>query len=206
MRKMLGLLACLGLMALPAAAQFTGGAPMGEVGGGYAFRSLDTPLSPRLTTNGFFANVEFNLNNFIGVSTDADFTRANKPNAAEPVEGMTELSSVMVGPQIYPLGHHRITPFFKAQVGLVHYSNTESNAVTSCQTESLCTVTDGSFGFGAGAGVDFSVTKMFAIRLGEIDYEQSRMFEPNQPSVGDTYGNQSNYKLKAGIIIRFGER
>jgi opacity protein-like surface antigen len=224
MRKWLGLVACLGLMALPAAAQFRGAStPSFEIGGGFAYRSFDAPSfpnpnysvnttgesEPRMPMNGFFVTVGYNLNGFLGVVTDLDWTRANVPN--DPFNpGNDSFSTVMVGPQIYPIGHHRLTPFAHVEFGLAHFREdlTNVDGFSGCGTaagvdgESFpCVATDGSFAVDAGGGLDFSVTHNFAVRVGEFDWEQSRMFEPG-PATGNT--NQNNWKVKAGIIVRFG--
>jgi hypothetical protein len=196
--------ACLGLMALPVSAQSF------DVGGGYAYRSFRAPAyggtEPTTPMNGWFATVDYNFNRFIGVVTDFDMTRTNVPQ--DPTwPGDNTFSTVMVGPQLYPVGRHRITPFAHFEVGLAHFSNNVSNlsGFSSCGTAGSdvgpCTVTDGSFAFDAGGGVDFSLTRAFAIRVGEFDWDQTRMFEP-----GNATGNhnQNNWKVKAGIIVRFG--
>jgi hypothetical protein len=219
MRKALGLLICFGLMTLPAAAQFKskgGDVPSFEIGGGFTYRSFnaqtnefefDNSISsePRIPMNGFFATVAYNFNGFVGVVSDFDWTRANVPNDVG-VPGNDTFSSLMVGPQIYPIGHHRLTPFAHVEFGLAHFRQdaTNSPAGEGCgvaQEGFPCFLTDGSFAVDAGGGVDFSVTKMIAIRAGEFDWDQSRMFEPGT-ATGNK--NQSNWKVKAGIIIRFG--
>jgi opacity protein-like surface antigen len=221
MRKRLGLVlvACLGL-ALPAAAQFRGSdATPFEIGGGYAYRSFnaqttpnntgDPATEPHVPMNGWFATVGYNFGSLFGVVTDLDWTRANVPNNVG-LPGVNTFSSVMVGPQIYPLGHHRITPFAHVEFGLVHNADNISNTPFlegenegACGTVSsgvACTFTDGSFGIAAGGGVDFSLTHNLAVRLAQFDWEQSRMFEPGA-ATGNS--NQNNWKVKAGVIVRF---
>ena len=151
--------------------------------------------------NGFFATASYNINNFVGIVTDIDWAHGNFPN--DPIfPGIDETSSVMIGPQIYPIGHHRLTPFGHVEFGLTHFLNTLS-ASSGCGVESsiTCNLTDGSFGVSAGGGVDFSLTHHFAVRIGEFDWEQSRMFEPGAVTQNK---NQNNWKVKAGIILRFG--
>ena len=215
MKKWLGVVACLGFMALPASAQFKADAPSFEVGGGFAYRSFNGPsytntgygvTEPRMGMNGWFATVDYNFNGFLGVTTDVDWTRADVPNDPN-LPGTDTLSTVMVGPQIYPIGHHRITPFGHVEFGLAHFSWNVANVplYEGCGTEGSdvgpCTLTDGSFALGVGGGVDLTLMKAFAVRVGEFDWEQTRMFEPG-PAYGNT--NQNNWKVKAGIIIRFG--
>jgi len=219
MRKWLGLIACFGLMALPAAAQFKGGdSPSFEIGGGFAYRAFNAQTAPnvygppasepRIPMNGWFVTVGYNFNGFLGVVSDIDWTRANVPNNLG-LPGDDTVSSVMVGPQIYPIGHHRLTPFAHVEFGLAHESENITNTMEAadnggCGTAASllpCTLTDGSFGVAAGGGLDVSLTHSFAVRLGEFDWEQTRMFQPG-PAYGNS--NQSNWKVKAGIIVRFG--
>lgn len=213
MKKWLGVMACvayLGLMGMSTPAQSV------ELGAGYAYRSFNAPafngfnltpvVEPRISMNGWFATVGYNFNGFIGVVTDLDMTRTNVPQDFS-FPGDNTFSTVMVGPQIYPLGHHRITPFGHFEVGLAHFSNNVSNdsAFSGCGTLNsqygACAETDGSFAFDLGAGLDFSLTHHFAIRVAEFDWDQSRMFEPGNYT-GNS--NQNNWKVKAGIIVRFG--
>ncbi|HTZ72602.1 MAG TPA: outer membrane beta-barrel protein [Candidatus Aquilonibacter sp.] len=226
MKKWLGLVACLGLMALPAAAQFKGvDTPSFEIGGGYAYRSFDAPnfpnanydvnttnaSEPRMAMNGFFVTVGYNLNGFIGVVSDFDWTHVNAPDDLF-VPGNDSFSSLMVGPQIYPIGHHKITPFAHVEFGLAHFREdlTNVDGYSGCGSATIppdgastfpCVATDGSFAVDAGGGVDVSLTHNFAVRLGEFDWDQTRMFEPGA-ATGNT--NQNNWKVKAGIIIRLG--
>lgn len=59
----------------------------------------------------------------------------------------------------------------------------------------LGTESDSAFAWEAGGGVDVNVSKHFAVRLGEFDYEQTRLFGGNP--------NQNNYKFKAGVLFHF---
>jgi opacity protein-like surface antigen len=212
MRKMLGLLACIGLMALPVAAQLKGGdAPAFEIGGGYTYRSFTIdngifgpPPSQTANMNGWNVTVDANINDFLGVVTDIDGTRTTLPNSASAFPGTDALTTVMIGPQLYPVGHHRITPFAHGEFGLAEFRNDFPTGSDCGSTDSgPCYVTYGSLAFDLGGGVDFRVTNHIAVRVAEFDFEQTRLFEP---STANGYGNQNHFKVKAGIIIRFGER
>lgn len=224
MKKWLGLIACIGCLALPATAQLdSAGTPSFELGGGYTYRSFNGPSfpnpnygvsggpEPRMSMNGWFATVDYNFNGFIGVVTDIDWTRASVPNDPN-FAGDNTFSSVLVGPQIYPIGHHIISPFAHVEFGLAHFNNDISNFSfgTGCDTPGsfanppfTCSLTEGSFAVAAGGGVDISLGPHFAVRLAQLDWEHSRMFEP-----GGATGNsdQNNWKFKAGVLFRFGQR
>jgi hypothetical protein len=50
--------------------------------------------------------------------------------------------------------------------------------------------------------VDLTVSKHFAIRLAQIEYERTRFFDAGSEGIPF----QDNYKIGAGLLIRFGER
>jgi opacity protein-like surface antigen len=93
----------------------------------------------------------------------------------------------MFGPRIYPMGHHKFTPFVHALFG-----------GSTIQVPNVIP-TDNAFGFQVGGGVDVSVMPHIAIRAGEFDYEQTRNFDGGQQG----NPNQNNFKFKAGVIFHF---
>ena len=93
----------------------------------------------------------------------------------------------LFGPQVYPLGHHRITPFAHALFGGSYFDFPTDD------------FSDSAFAFAIGGGVDFNLTHHISIRPVQFDYEQDRNFG------GGTTGNplQNNFKYKGGVIFRF---
>lgn len=199
MRKLWGLSVLLLFSSLPAMAQET---PVGEVGGGYTFRSWSVPKieqpPSQLHMNGWNVTADFNINKWIGVATNVDNTRNDQGQ-----NGEFNITSVMVGPQIYPLGHHRLTPFAHALFGL-GYFNLTFPASTDCAP--YCTYTDGNFAWSAGGGLDATVTKHFAVRLLQFEYEQTRFGLQSQFGLSAPLPNQDNWKYSAAILLRFGEK
>jgi hypothetical protein len=203
MSRYLSVIAALMVMALPAAAHPGDNTPSFEVGGGYAFRSFDIPNNGGaiFNMNGWMATADYNFNDFVGATIDFDMTRIQQPNSAA-FPGTNYLSTLMVGPQIYPLGHHKLTPFFHGEVGLAHYTLEFSSP---CGTSDLgpCSFTDGSYAIGFGGGLDWKASRHISVRLAQADYEQTRILEPG---TANGYGNQNHYKLKAGVLITFGSK
>jgi opacity protein-like surface antigen len=205
MRKVLGFFALFMLTSLPAVAQFSA-TPKIEVEGGYAFRAFQYPPSygegttvdtyPRVKMNGFDVNAVYNFTSWIGVVGDVDGTRNAAP---DPFSGtdITWVYSVAGGPRFYPVGHHKLTPFAEVLVGHGFLSIT-APAVSGCGTG--CKITDGSFVWSAGGGVDWSLSRHFAVRLGEVDYEQTTFQAIASPGLTDV---DKNFKYKAGFIVRF---
>jgi len=176
MKKLLGLFGLFMLASVPAMAQYSG--PRVEVNGGYTYRSFEAPGGgPRINFNGWDAGAAFNVNSWVGVAADIDGTYASPQNIS------VHFYSYMFGPRIYPLGHHKITPYAHALFGvadIVIPSSPPSNS---------------EFSWEVGGGVDYSVGSHLAIRLGEVDYERTSNFGGNP--------DQNNFKYKGGIVFRF---
>lgn len=202
MKKLLGPAVLLLLCSLPTFAQDEQSKV--EVGGGYTFRSYGpspTGLSipnPALHMDGWNAGVSYNVNNWFTLATDADGTY-NSSKESAPLTGniQTDIYSVVAGPRIYPLGHHKLAPFAHVMFGLAH-ARVTSPPSTDCG--SFCTFTDGSFDFEAGGGVDLNVSKHFAVRLGEFDYERTSFLDFSSPPLSDV---NNNYKYKFAVLFRF---
>ncbi|MGD1211885.1 MAG: outer membrane beta-barrel protein [Candidatus Acidiferrales bacterium] len=189
MKKLLGLLALLTLANVagrPAMAQYT--EPRLEVGGGYTYRSWGVPLA-RTNMNGWNATVSFDVNNWLTATADFDGTYANADNGNLGADGWVE--TFMAGPRIYPIGHHKISPFVHALIGGDHAS---INIAGGGGTQS-----DTTLAFEAGGGVDVDLTKHLAVRIGEFDWEQTRLFGPASTGLP----TQDNFKYKAAILFRF---
>src|SRR5271154_707556 len=116
MRKLLGLMTFLMLASLPVMAQ---GTPTAEVGGGYTFRSYGSPPEEqppsRLSMNGWNVTGNYNFNQWLSAAVDVDWTTNSFSGAT------THISTAMIGPQIYPLGHHKLTPFVHGLAGAGRY-------------------------------------------------------------------------------------
>ncbi|HTA52983.1 MAG TPA: outer membrane beta-barrel protein [Candidatus Acidoferrum sp.] len=180
MKRILGLFALLMLSTLPALAQ-SEGYPKFEAGGGFLYRDYGAQFQENTNEIGWFATADYNFRNWLGF--DADFDGGY----AHPFHADTHQYTVMFGPQVYPLGHHRLTPFAHALFGVSHFNFPDFD------------FSDTAFGFALGAGADWKLTHHIALRVGEIDFEQFRNFG------GGTTGNplQNGFKAKVGVIFSF---
>jgi opacity protein-like surface antigen len=185
MKKILGLLALLTLSTLPALAQVDS-TPRLEVGGGFMYRSYNIQFEPRLNEYGWFGTADFNLNRWLGFDADIDEGFESTNSETDEYRHIT----YMFGPQIYPLGHHRFTPFAHVLFGGSYFT---------FPLPADDGFTDNAFAFAIGGGLDWRATQHIAVRLGQFDYEQDRNFG------GGTTGNplQNNFKYKAGVIFSF---
>ena len=187
MKKLFGLSALLVLFALPTLAQDTD-TPVFEVGGGYAYRSFNVPAHSRLNMNGWELSGDYNVNNWLGVAGEFDGTRSD-------TGGLDWVYSYTFGPQFYPVGHHRLTPYVNFLLGGAHYS------LSGCGGGG-CSFTQNSFAFGGGGGLDLTLTSHIAARLGQLEYERTSFFDAG--SNGNPY--QQNFKFSMGLIVRFGQK
>ena len=189
MKKLLGMFALLAIFTIPTLAQDT---PTVEAGGGYQYRSFDVPGGgPRLNMNGWQVSADANITHWLGITADFDGTYRNFGGG----NGDNAVYSYMVGPQIYPLRHHVITPYINVLLGGAHYS------LSNCGG-GACGDSENKFAWGGGGGVDLTVSKHFAIRLAQFEYERTRFFDAGS----DGIPFQDNFKIGAGVLIRFGER
>jgi opacity protein-like surface antigen len=178
MKKLLGLFVLLVLAGLPAKAQDS---PV-AVGGGYTYRSWGFP-GERFNMNGWNATASFNVNNWLTVAADFDGTYTNNTT------GTAWFYSYMGGPRIYPIGHGKFSPFVHVLAGGVHSTINFAGGGGSAS--------DTAFGFEGGGGVDVNLTPRFAVRIGEFDYEYSKLFGWASIPV------QNNFKYKAAILFKF---
>jgi hypothetical protein len=194
MKKLLGLVALLALSTLPTLAQgaFEGPTPKLEVGGGYAFLSWGIPASigSRVNMNGWDSNADYNLSRNIGIAFDAAGTRNY-----QGLNGTQGIYTFMAGPQFYPVGHHKLTPFVHVMAGLGHYSlylPPDPPFPSENYSENHLAI-------GFGGGIDAAVNSMVAIRVAQVDYERTVFNVENFPA-------QNNFRFSTGVIIRFGGR
>jgi len=200
MKKLLGIIALLLFVSLPAMAQID--EPRLEVGGGYAFRDFAPPPAPlpppavgslappRVNQNGFDLTGGFSLSDKLALVVDGDGTRAT-----DSAGDVTWIMSVMGGPRVYPLGRHRIAPFAEFLLGHAYLHI----KFGGCAPPG-CTLNDGSFAFSAGGGVDAEITKHLAVRLFEFDYERTTFSAISSPPLSDV---NNNMKVKVGVLFRF---
>ncbi|HUA01884.1 MAG TPA: outer membrane beta-barrel protein [Candidatus Aquilonibacter sp.] len=186
MKKLLGILALAALAAIPAKAQSWD--TRGEVGGGYTFRMWNFDGS-QYNSNGWNATVSYDVNRWLTAAADFDGTYSNQGE-----NGSGWLETFMGGPRIYPIGHHKISPFVHALFGGDH----ASISVPDCDDEGdSCKYSDTTFAFEAGGGIDLNLTRHIAVRAIEADWEDTRVFG------GFEIPAQNNFKYKAAILFKF---
>jgi hypothetical protein len=191
MKKICGLVTLLAVSALPALAQgFETNTPTVEVGAGYGFRSWGAPAAGngRTNMNGWNADANYNLNRLVGIAFDAAGTGQTVTS-----DGFTytqRINTFMAGPRLFPVGHHKLTPFVHVMAGLGRYWLSFPGEDYS----------ENHLAFGFGGGVDATVNRMIAVRVLQIDYERT-VFTLDQ-----AFPAQNNLRFSTGVVFRFGGR
>lgn len=189
MKKWLGLVVLIVLGAIPAKAQETE-VPSWEAGGGYTFRDYNNPEGAnRLYTSGWDGMADYMLFwKWLSVAAQADGTYKG-----QGINGNTSVYSAMIGPQLYPLGHRKVTLYGQVLFGegYTRYS------LPSAGGYPRTTFSSHAFAWQAGAGLDYAWKPHWSIRMIQFDYENTRFFNAN-PS-------QDNLKISVGITYRFGK-
>jgi hypothetical protein len=168
--------------------------PAIEVFGGYSYLNFDTTspsgsniVAQRLGLQGW--NVSFSAHVFHRIAAEADISG----HSLSTCENITNLScsdtSYMFGPRFkFGKSSSRITAFVHGLAG-------EDNATL---VYNQGTVSDTSFAFAVGGGVDYWITRHIGAQLGPADFFWTQHLKTyDAPS-------QNNIRVSGGIIFRFG--
>jgi Outer membrane protein beta-barrel domain len=205
----------VGIILLSGMAAWAQEFPRVDVGGNYSYARFapSAPYSQGHSINGGGGELNFNINEFLGIKMDLQGFTSNTtafniaPNATFPagahgsVQG--NLFTYLFGPQIKVRTHH-LQPYAQLLFGGAH-TNVYGNAFhTICQPiAGGCTVSKGptaeAFAMEFGGGVDIPVGKHFAIRPAEVDYLLTRF-----SNVFTGASNQNNFRYSAGLLFSFG--
>lgn len=168
-----------------------------EVSGGYTFQHwvipdvFAPPGTPSLNMNGWNAGAGYHVNRWLaGV---ADITGTYKNSTGPNGLGDVSIVSYLFGPRVYPIGHHKLTPYVHALFGTAYYKET---------TAGFGSISESDFSWEVGGGIDYKLNQHFAIRLGQFDWQQTRFLGGGSQGVD----NQNNFKYSVGAVVRFGRR
>lgn len=169
-----------------------------ELSAGYAFRTFYYPsvLTNTGTTahmNGWYASLDWNRFRWLGIVGEVTGTRANQGL----LDGDKSIYSFLVGPQVYPFRHHKVTPFGHFFYGGGWYQN----SVPSFSAFGANVQNYFDRAWEAGAGVDLSLNQRWGVRLFEFDVMSSN-FLPNT----STFSNAMLKRVSFGIVYHFGKR
>ncbi len=204
MRRFTAVAATVLLMTLFAVAQDV---PRVEVFGGYSLfhfddKGLEAPLQaidPSLTVNrnlhGWNAAVQFNANKWFGIVGDVSGHYGNVIES--PIGSVSgNIYNFIFGPQINARGE-KATGFVHALFG---GNRSKINAIPAI---GLPDISDTAFAMAIGGGVDLSVSKRIAVRLGQFDYIYSTH---TFSQYGLDLAHQNNFRFSTGIVFKLGQQ
>jgi outer membrane immunogenic protein len=187
----------LAALLLGAAVGYGQGPGKYEVAAGYTFVDANAPPGQCgcFTMNGLSGQFAARLGH--GFSLVGDLGADHQGNVDSSGQSLW-LVNYLFGPRISYRKSKRVTPFAQFLLGGAHATGslygtaaTSSSAATSGSA--------GGFAFSTGGGLDYNLTKHFAIRLFQLEYFNTRL--PNSVN-----GFQNNLRLTAGVVFRFGKK
>jgi opacity protein-like surface antigen len=223
--------AMIGLIVLTGSLVFAQDAtPKVQVFGGYSFMrtgtgglsasALDVDLHQYPNTfgigsnfNGWNAEAQYNIDRWIGIVADfggeygTPFTA--KAQGVARLPAMTEYS-FLAGPVVSYRAKARITPYVHALFGWDRASLAASTITGTASPVTSIASTYTSFASVFGGGVDYKISRHFALRLGQVDYFHTTL------DLNSLYGNafgpgrfqglpthENNIRVSTGIAIWF---
>ena len=203
--------------------------PKVEVFGGYSFMrtsaggltgsTLDLELHQNPGTfgvgsnfNGWNAEAQYNFDRWFGIVADFGGQYGSPITASGGVSGLPTMSryTFMAGPVISYRAKAKITPFVHALFGYDRASLGASTitGTSSPVSSSASTYTD--FAIALGGGVDYKLSRHFALRLGQLDYFHTTL--DLNSLYGTAFGpgrfqglatQENNLRFSTGIVVRF---
>ena len=163
--------------------------PKYEISGGPTYYSFYAPTGQTLGMLGWNAAFQYNWKRWIGAEAEGFGAYYNQGSL-----GKTSIYGLMIGPQVYPFGHRKVTVFVHALAGGGHYR--------------IAFPAFGGFGGSAiahttsvyevGGGLDYNWRQHLGFRLVQFDYDKADFFTGNL--------NRAGYRVSIGVVYRFGQR
>lgn len=200
-----------------------------QVFGGYSFLHEDTgnlnatnfdvdlhiyPRSvvPRTNFNGWNAEAQYNFGPWLGAAVDISGFNGFPFTPGNGVSGLPSGTSYsfLIGPVISYRKLKRITPFAHVLVGWNRTSVASSalNGTVVPVTASATTYND--FVISPGAGVDWAISRRFAVRLAQVDWFHTSLnlnsFYGSVFGIGLFQGfetNERNLRFSTGFVVNF---
>lgn len=183
-----------------------------EIFAGYSFESIDTgirsadltgtttTLDNRFKVNGVNLSAASYFTKRFGVAADfsAHFNSRDDTFGTTSAQSKFSLYNITGGPQFRFPGTSKFTPFAHALAGVARRNLTET--LTGSTTSS--TDKNTSFTMNFGGGVDYSLSKRFAWRVFQFDYNP--IFLRSRILNSTTFPNRTlnGFRFSTGIVIR----
>jgi opacity protein-like surface antigen len=144
------------------------------------------------------------VGDFAGFRADTlQFTNAGPGTTpSRVVDAKSNAFSFMFGPRLSFRDHGRFTPFLQVLGGAVHADDATLDNCTAPIYACTPLLKQTVFTMTAGGGLDYRLNHRLALRLFQLEYLLTRFQDPT--SVTGDNGWQSNMRLSAGLVFRFG--
>jgi hypothetical protein len=151
---------------------------------------------------GWRTSVTENLNSWFGGELDLGGLYGSLPaNFLQPaVPIITHSTSFLFGPHFAMRRHSRLTPFAHVLVGGVHMTNVTNQTAFFAPSEGWVSAgtreSSTAFAVSPGAGLDVQENNRMALRVIQVDYVMSRLYQHRQDSG----------EVSFGVMFNFGEK
>jgi len=190
MKKLLFGVSMIFLLSITAAAQDY---PKAEWSLGYSFvRFNSTSDVPAFTAQGGSTSVAYNINKAIGIVGEFGGYHNGKIGDLQ-LDNTTY--TYLVGPR-FTYRKESMAPFFHVLLGGAHATGSVENLLPP---PDRLEATRNSFAMAVGAGIDFKLSRHFALRPIQADYLLTQF--GGQLTGG---GKQNNFRYTGGIVFLFG--
>jgi opacity protein-like surface antigen len=163
------------------------------------------------TFNGWSVEGQYNVDRWFGVVADVGGRSGTYLTGAPGINGMPTGStySFLAGPVISYRTKSKVTPFFHVLAGWERTSQ-GSTTITgpSAPVPAVATTYD-DFAVAVGGGVDYKITRRFAVRVGQLDYYHAslNLNKYYQSAYGVLFEGmpitQVSLRFSAGVVMRF---
>jgi opacity protein-like surface antigen len=149
--------------------------------GGCSFTTGSGSCLDDFNLNGWNASLSGYFNRYVGVTADFSGAYGSPELLGIPIH--TKFHTFMFGPVVRLPNPTHITPFVHLLGGGAHVS-ADAEGVSDSSTDAAWAV---------GGGIDLNIAPVISVRLGQVDFLQTR-------TGGD---RQNNFRYSAGIVLRF---
>jgi hypothetical protein len=195
-------------------AQYT--PPRFEVFGQYSYLHFNPTLTglQSRSFNGGGGGVQVNFGRFLGIKAEFMGYGSTRWTVTNPAPIVTTQGTIPTG--VYTSNGNIFTYLFGPVVGIhakrfnvfgeVLFGGSNSNGYAKLDRSVVAnggtisvSGTQHPFTMAVGGGVDLNLSKLLAVRLGEVDYVLTRFTNPFTNT-----NNQNNYRYVGGIVFKFG--
>jgi opacity protein-like surface antigen len=202
----------------PKVQAFAGYSLMQLVHGGPTIANVDLDLKQLTdafgtanTFNGWSAEGQYNVDRWFGVVADVGQRPGTFLTGAPGISGMPtgSMYSFLAGPVISYRTKSKVTPFFHVLAGWERTSQGSSTITGPSAPVPATATTYNDFAVAVGGGVDYKLTRRFAVRLGQLDYYHAslNLNKYYQSAYGVLFEGmpitQVSLRFSAGVVARF---